>query len=77
MGHSVVLQETGRSTKTAIKLLKYQSHRWVICFDLKMVNFLLGQQRGYTKFSYTAFSVEQQRQDKSLVKGELACARES
>lgn len=30
--------------------IKYQDHNWVICVDLKMVNFLLGQQGGYTKF---------------------------
>lgn len=33
--------------------IKYQEHQWVICVDLKMVNFLLGQQSGYTK--YTCF----------------------
>ena len=30
--------------------IKYVNHNWVICVDLKMVNFLLGQQSGYTKF---------------------------
>lgn len=30
--------------------IKYQEHQWVICVDLKMVNFLLGQQSGYTKY---------------------------
>ncbi|GBO33273.1 hypothetical protein AVEN_105595-1 [Araneus ventricosus] len=25
-------------------------HQWIICADLKMVCFLLGQQRGYTKY---------------------------
>ena len=31
-------------------LLKYHEHNWIICVDLKMVNFLLGQQKGFTKF---------------------------
>ena len=30
--------------------INYQEHQWVICVDLKMVNFLLGQQSGYTKY---------------------------
>jgi hypothetical protein len=33
-----------------IDLLKYHEHNWIICVDLKMVSFLLGQQRGFTKF---------------------------
>ena len=31
-------------------LLKYHEHNWIICVDLKMFNFLLGQQKGFTKF---------------------------
>ena len=30
--------------------IKCQDHNWVICVDLKMVSFLLGQQGGYAKF---------------------------
>ena len=30
--------------------IKYVEHNWLICVDLKMVNFLLGQQGGYTKY---------------------------
>lgn len=33
-----------------IDFLKYHEHNWIICVDLKMVNFLLGQQHGFTKF---------------------------
>jgi hypothetical protein len=33
-----------------LEKLNYQEHQWVICVDLKMVNFLLGQQSGYTKY---------------------------
>lgn len=32
-------------------LVKYNEHNWEVCGDFKMVNFLLGQQSGYTKFS--------------------------
>lgn len=50
VGHSVHLREEYNDIKLVIDLLKYQEHNWVICVDLKMVNFLLGQQHGYTKF---------------------------
>ena len=30
--------------------IKNLDHNWVICVDLKMVNFLLGQQPDYAKF---------------------------
>ena len=33
-----------------LNLIKYREHNRVICVDLKMVNFLLGQQKGFTKF---------------------------
>ena len=33
-----------------LNLIKYREHNWIICVDLKMVNFLLGQQKGFTKF---------------------------
>ena len=31
-----------------LSLLDYGQYRWVICIDLKMLNFFLGQQAGYT-----------------------------
>ena len=50
IGHSVQLKEKYENIKTVLDLLKYDEHKWVICVDLKMVNFLLGQQGGYTKY---------------------------
>ena len=50
VGHSTVLKEQHDDTKIVIDLLIYHEHKWTICVDLKMVNFLLDQQRGYTKF---------------------------
>ena len=43
LGHSVVLQKTCESVKTAIEVMKYLAHQSVMCVDLKMVIFLLGQ----------------------------------
>ena len=50
IGHSVHLKEQYEHIKTVLQLLKYDEHKWIICVDLKMVNFLLGQQGGYTKY---------------------------
>lgn len=50
IGHSVSLREEYEDIKKVIDLLQYNMHQWIICVDLKMVCFLLGQQRGYTKY---------------------------
>ena len=52
IGHSTVLKEQQNDIKTVMDLLKYHQHGWIICVDLKMVSFLPGQQKGYTKFPY-------------------------
>ncbi|XP_076799763.1 uncharacterized protein LOC143444861 [Clavelina lepadiformis] len=50
IGHSTKLKEEYNNIKTVLQKLDYDSHQWLICVDLKMVNFLLGQQSGYTKY---------------------------
>ena len=49
IGHLTVLKEKYNAIKQVIEHINYSRHKWVICVDLKMVNFLLGQQSGYTK----------------------------
>ena len=44
------LKEKHEHIQKDLELLKYEEHKWIICVNLKMVNFLLGQQGGYTKF---------------------------
>ena len=46
IGCSVYLKEKYEQLKGVLDLLKYDDHKWVICVDLKMVNFLLVQQGG-------------------------------
>ena len=48
--HSVTLKENYENIKVVLERLKYCVHQWFICVDLKMVNFLLGQQGGHTKY---------------------------
>ena len=50
IGHSVYLKEKHEHVKVVLDLLKYDDHKWVVCGELKMVNFLLGQQGEYTKY---------------------------
>lgn len=50
IGHSVKMKEEYANIKIVLERLQYHVHGWIICVDLKMVNFLLGQQGGYTKY---------------------------
>ncbi|XP_076813187.1 uncharacterized protein LOC143459793 [Clavelina lepadiformis] len=50
VAHSVSLREEYGNIKRVIELLQYHKHNWIICVDLKMLCFLLGQQHGYTKY---------------------------
>ena len=50
VGHSVTLKESYENVKNVLETLKYNDHGWMICVDLKMMNFFLGQQGGYTKY---------------------------
>ena len=50
IGHSTTLKEKYDAIKSVLQHIKYNDHQWVICVDIKMVNFLLGQQIGYTKY---------------------------
>ena len=43
IGHLVCLLEEHEDIKRVIELLQYHKHNWIICVDLKMVCFLLGQ----------------------------------
>ena len=50
IGHSTTLKEKHDSIKQVMEKINYSNHNWVICVELKMVNFLLGQQSDFTKF---------------------------
>ena len=64
---SVHAEESYGEVKTVLSLLDYDQNRWVICVDLKMVNFLLGQQAGYTKYPCFLCYWDIQVQDKQWV----------
>ena len=50
IGHSVTLKENYENIKIVLERLKYCVHQWLICVDLKIMNFLLRQQGGHTKY---------------------------
>ena len=50
VGHFTVLKEQQDDLRIVMDLLKYHEHGNIICVALKMVSFLLGLQKGYTKF---------------------------
>ena len=50
IGHSTSMKEEYQTISLVLEKIRYQEHQWMICVDLKMVNFLLGQQSGYTKY---------------------------
>ena len=52
-------------------LSKYHEHNWIICVDLKMVNFLLGQQKDFTKFPYFLCMWDSQARDRHWVQKDL------
>lgn len=50
IAHSTKLKEEYENVKLVLEKIKYSEHQWPICVDFKMINFLLGQQSGYTKY---------------------------
>jgi hypothetical protein len=50
IGHSTRMKEGYKVISLVLEKTNYQEHQWVICVDLKMLNFLLSQQIGYTKY---------------------------
>jgi hypothetical protein len=50
IGHSTTMKEECKAISLVLEKINYQEHQCVICVDLKMVNFFLGQQSGYTKY---------------------------
>ena len=43
VAHSITLKERYENVELILELIKYDQHKWIICVDLKMVCFLLGQ----------------------------------
>ena len=50
LAHLVHLKETYENVKTVLNVLKYDQYNWEVIGDFKMIAFLMGMQRGFTKY---------------------------
>ena len=67
IGHSVIVKHY-LNVEMVLQKLHYSKHNWAICVDFKMVNFLLGQQGGYTKHSCFLCYLKSRATDQHWVK---------
>ena len=49
IAHSVHLKESYQNMKVLLDVIKYSSHRWNLCGDLKVIGMLMGMRGGFTK----------------------------
>ncbi len=70
LAHSTTLKEQYDAIKYVLLKIAYHDHQWVICVDLKMVNFLLGQQSGYTKYPCFLCMWDSRAKEKHYVQNE-------
>ena len=50
IAHLTTQKEKYQAVKYVLEKISYDQHKWFICVDLKMVNFLLEPQSGFTKY---------------------------
>jgi len=50
VAHSTVMQEKYENMRILLEKIDYETHKWQICGDFKILTILLGQQSGFTKF---------------------------
>ena len=70
LAHSTTLKEQYDAIKYVLLKISYHDHQWVISVDLKMVNFLLGQQSGYTKYPCFLCMWDSRAKEKHYVQNE-------
>ena len=49
ISHSTVLKEADQNVEFVLKKIKYSEFNWKICWDVKILGLVLGQQSGFTK----------------------------
>ena len=50
LAHSTFMKESYENMKLLLEKLQYSTHTWKISVDFKVLNMLLGQQSGFTKY---------------------------
>ena len=51
VAYSKTLKESYDSINIILKFISYEKYKWKLCADFKVIAFLLGLQKGYTKYS--------------------------
>ena len=62
LAHSTCMKESYENMKILLSKLQYSTRTWKICVDFKVLNMILGQQSGFTK--YPCFMCEWDSRDK-------------
>lgn len=70
IGHSTTMKEEYANIALVLEKIEYHQHQWVVCVDLKMVNFLLGQQSGFTKYPCFMCHWDSRARDQHWIKRE-------
>jgi len=52
VAHAFGIKESNHSMKQLLQYIKYDTYKWNICADLKVIALLLGLQVRYNKFHY-------------------------
>ena len=68
IGHLTKLKKNCNNVKMVLEKLDHDFHQWLICTDLKMVIFLLGQKNGNAKYPCFICLRDSQARDDHLVK---------
>ena len=64
----MILKKSYENIKDVLETLKYDDDGWMICVDLKMMNLVLEQQGGYTKYSCFLRSWDSKAKDEHWIK---------
>ena len=50
IGHKTRMNEEQKTIVLVLQKITYYDPQWLICVDLKLMNYLQGQPNGYTKY---------------------------
>ena len=57
MACSLKMKEDHKTFKQMLIKISYSQFEWYVCSDFKLLEFLLGLQSGYTKYSFCACGI--------------------
>jgi len=69
VAHAFRIKESDDNMKQLLQYIKYDTYKWNICADLKVIALLLGLQLGYTKFPCFLYEWVAETKNITLPKG--------